>query len=358
MELPYAQQHHRREALHIWQHRVPDTRTALLPPTTGHPNPLVVGDLLVASVFAPGTVYAVDKDSGRPQWAHKMDAYGDSCVIHAGDRIYAKSSRTLYCLDAASGREHWRFSPTLRGRETIYSSPTVHQGRVFIGDRAGMFHCLDALTGEPRWAHQVSTGKNNQVNATAAIHDDIVAIGSNEALVVAHDVLTGQERWRQSIDGPCSTELGSHDGEVFARTTGSIYAFDASAGALRFKKSWPQMDVHAWTRCRDSQLAVVKPAGRSGDQPPQLIAFNGDADRFQIATAEFIVGIRFHPPSDLVYESRLDGLGIVDPSTGRRLHDVHSDDEMFGVGLVDIEAGRIYAMSMDGWIYCLRSPVA
>ena len=265
MALPDAQQQHLLEALQIWQHRVPDTRSALLPPTTGHPNPLIVGDLLVASVFSPGTVYAVDKASGRPQWSHKLDAYGDSCVIHARDRIYAKSSRTLYCLDAASGREYWRFSPAHKGRETIYSSPTVHQGRVFIGDRAGMFHCLDALTGEQRWAHQVSTGKNNQVNATAAIHNDIVVIGSNDSLVAAYDVLTGQERWRQSIDGPCITELGSYDGRVFAQTTGSIYAFDASTGTIRFKKSWPQMDVHSWTRCRDSLLAVVK-AWRRDDQ--------------------------------------------------------------------------------------------
>jgi len=89
-----------------------------------------------------------------------------------------------------------------------------------------------------------------------------------------------------------------------------------------------------------------------------MTAFEGSSELFQVKGAEFVVGIRFHEKSGLLYESRIGGLGIVDPSTGRRLHNIYRDDDLFNCGLVDIEGDRLYALDMDGAIYCLRSPAA
>ena len=89
-----------------------------------------------------------------------------------------------------------------------------------------------------------------------------------------------------------------------------------------------------------------------------MVAFNGTSELFQVAAAEFVVGIRFDERSGLLYESRLDGLGIIDPATGDRLHNIYSEVDMFNCGLADIHDGRIYAMDTEGAIYCLRSPAA
>ena len=364
MELPEARQHHVLETLQMWKHALPDTRSAVLPPNTQHPNPLVIADSVVASVFAPGAICSLDKESGRLQWVYRLDGYGGSCLSHAGGRIYAKSSRTVYCLDAASGHPYWQFSPRPTGRETTYSFPTIHGDRVFFGDRAGVFHCLDARSGAQIWAQQVSTGKNNQVNSTAAISSDLVVVGSNDAVVAAYDIQTGRGAWMQSTDGPCITELLVQEEKIFAATAASIYVLDGSTGETHLKRNWQNMDVHSFTRCPASIVAVLKPTGartsqpssHSSSGPPQIIAFSGSTEMFRVDAAEFIVGIRFDDDSGLIFESRLDGIGIIDPSTGHRLHNIYSQNDVVGYGLVDVDGGRIYAMDMDRNMYCLRCP--
>ena len=348
------------DALRLWTYRVPNTRTAVLPPHTQHPNPLVIGDSVVASVFSPGAIYSVHKATGELQWFSPLDTFAGAQVVSADGRIFAKSSRTLYCLDTARGTPLWSFSPLPNSRETIYSCPTYHDDRVFIGDRAGMFHCLDAASGRLLWANKLSTERNNQVNATAAIQAEIVVVACNAGVIAAYDISTGHMVWQQSIDGPCITEILAQGGEVFAPTPNSIYALDAATGQIAFRKHWPSFDVGAVTLCRESVVSVLLDRTRRDAERPraELTAFQGTSDLFHVPAAEFVVGIRFHQDSGLIFESRLDGLGIVDPATGRRLHNIYRDDDLFGCGLVDVHEDRIYAMDMGGAIYALRSPMA
>src|SRR5438309_10153055 len=136
IELPEAGQHRVLETLQIWKHELPDTRSAVLPPNTQNPNPLVIADSVVASVFSPGAICSVDKESGRLQWVHRLDGYGGSCLSHARGGSYAKPRPTVYGLDAASGHPDSRFPPSSTGRETPHSVP-IHPGEsVFCGHRA------------------------------------------------------------------------------------------------------------------------------------------------------------------------------------------------------------------------------
>ncbi len=368
IEQPEAGQQHLLGELQVWKHSLPASGTAVSPPHTHHPNPLVIGDSVIASVFSPGTICSVYRASGQARWSYEVDGYAGAQVVYADSGIFAKSSRTLYCLDAARGTLHWSFSPMEKGRETIYSAPTYHRGRVFIGDRAGMFHCLDASSGKPLWSRKLSPRDNNQVNATAAIRDEIVVTGCNAAVIVAYDIATGGMVWEQSIDGPCISEVLSQGDTVFATTSNSIYGLDASTGKIDFHKHWPSLNIRALALCGDSLIAALNPVmgmtrRKRNDPPadlPRMVAFRGESQLFDIEAAEFVVGIRFHEDSGLLYESRIGGLGIIDPATGRRLHNIYTDDSLFNCGLVDIDDGQIYAMGSDleGAIYCLRSPVA
>lgn len=229
-----------------------------------------------------------------------------------------------------------------------------------------MFHCLDARSGAQMWAQQVSTGKNNQVNSTAAIYNDMVVVASNHAQVVAYDTATGRRVWMQSTDGPCTTELLVQAGKIWAATAASIYSLDAPTGEILFHKSWPHMAVHTFTQAPESTFVVIHAAWEGRDQPARpaptdrrvMLAFDGTTERFRVEAAEFLVGMRFDNVSGLIYESRFDGIGIIDPSTGQRLHNIHSDTEVIGYGLVHSHAGRIYAMDMRRSMYCLRCPTS
>src|SRR5438477_9403842 len=124
MELPEARQHHVLETLQMWKHALPDTRSAVLPPNTQHPNPLVIADSVVASVFAPGAICSLDKESGRLQWVYRLDGYGGACLSHAGGRGHAKMSSAGSCPDAAWGQPYWQVSPRPPGRAITYYLPT------------------------------------------------------------------------------------------------------------------------------------------------------------------------------------------------------------------------------------------
>src|SRR5205809_6863658 len=90
---------------------------------------------------------------------------------------------------------------------------------------------------------------------------------------------------------------------------------------------------------------------------PKMVAFKGGLQLFEVEAAEFVVGIRFHQDSGLLYESRIGGLGIIDPATGRRLHNLYTDDSLSNCGLVDLDDGQIHSMVSDrvGVIYWPRA---
>src|SRR5437667_10843739 len=108
IELPEAGQHRVLETLQIWKHELPDTRSAVLPPNAQNPNPLVIADSVVASVFSPGAICSVDKESGRLQWVHRLDGYGGGWLSDARGARYAGIRRGVYCRDASCGQPCWQ----------------------------------------------------------------------------------------------------------------------------------------------------------------------------------------------------------------------------------------------------------
>ncbi len=70
-------------------------------------------------------------------------------VAVAGDRVYfgASSEHTIYCRDANSGQEVWRF---VTGAP-VRLAPTIAGGRAFFGSDDGYAYCLDAATGKQIW---------------------------------------------------------------------------------------------------------------------------------------------------------------------------------------------------------------
>src|SRR2546426_5756248 len=111
IELPEAGQHRVLETLQIWKHELPDTRSAVLPPNTQNPNPLVIADSVVASVFSPGAICSVDKESGRLQWVHRLDGYGGACLSPPRGGDYSKTKRTAHLLSSGAGAPQFQFFP-------------------------------------------------------------------------------------------------------------------------------------------------------------------------------------------------------------------------------------------------------
>ncbi len=120
----------------------------------------------------------------------------------------------VYALDAATGRELWRFDPKIPDRalrnpccDAVNRGVAVWEGRVFVASLDGVLHALDAATGRQIWQADTIVDQAKDYSSTGApvIAHGLVAIGNGGAdmgkggvrgYVSAYDLKTGALAWR------------------------------------------------------------------------------------------------------------------------------------------------------------------
>src|SRR5207247_3308963 len=115
----------------VWSTSISNVRHAVNPPVTSRPNPVAAGSLLAASIFSPGAVCVLDRNSGGLGWRRPLDGLGHSDVCVRGAALYAHSLHTLYAFELATGRPLWTFSPYGAAGAWLYSSAPVEHDRLF-----------------------------------------------------------------------------------------------------------------------------------------------------------------------------------------------------------------------------------
>ncbi len=92
-------------------------------------------------------------------------------VTHGGDIWWGKRQSWLKCVDATNSRELWSYELS---KGHCCSTPSVHDGMVFVADCEGYIHCVDAKTGKAYWIHD--TG--DEIWASTLVADGKVYIGT------------------------------------------------------------------------------------------------------------------------------------------------------------------------------------
>ena len=364
MDILDSRKQHFIEDLALWRHTLEGVDHAVLPPETSRPNPLVVEDLVIASVFSPGGIYAVDRATGQQRWTLPTNGLAGSPVTYAEGTLYGKSVHTLYAIDPLSGHVRWTFCPYGTDHEWIYSSPTVNEGRLFLGDRAGYLNCLDATSGEVIWRKQTSRSRRCQVNATAVVLGDLVIVATIVNSAVAYETATGRLVWRQRLDGPSSSELLSWKDRVLVQTRKSLYLLNPKSGEILHHWNWRGKEVRAVAVGGDVLLVIIeqKDAPTSNhakdtiQSKMEIKGFREDKVIFEGLTSRYVQGIRWSQETGLFYECRSDDLYILETETGRRIHDIRSKERLLYPGLPDVKDGVIYMLAEDKALYAIRHP--
>ena len=120
----------------------------------------------------------------------------------------------VYALDAATGKELWRYDPQpdyFAGRhpccDLVNRGVAVWKGKVYVAAIDGRLHALDAATGKKLWVTDTITDHKLPYSSTGApqIAGTVVVIGNSGAdmghtavrgYVAAYDLDTGQFKWR------------------------------------------------------------------------------------------------------------------------------------------------------------------
>lgn len=341
------------DELAIWRTKLPDVKQAVLPPSNCRPNPLVADTMVYVSVFSPGAVCALERQTGKIVWHREIPRFGDSAVHLANGKLFAKTANTLLALEPETGTAIWSFSPHGESGETMYSHPALYRSSVFIGDRRGYLYCLDSQTGATVWRRKTNS-RNCDVNTTPVVMKSTVIIGSNAGVATAYDAKNGKKIWSRKLDGPSAYGPLTCAGLVVL-VTNSLYYLRPENGHVVRRFSWANDGVTSAASTGDSIVATLR-----GEWPPhgdiRLVGLNKNGTRFVVDYKAFVTFLSYAAETKLVYVSHLEGIDVINPDDGSIAYRLRRESSAAEYGAVDVKQKTIYALTDDGYVYALRQP--
>ena len=149
-----------------------------------------------------GLGWSFEFDTKRGQEATPIVTGGVMYISTAWSKVYA--------LDAATGRQLWKYDSEVAGRigfdaccDVITRGVAVANGKVFLAALDGRLIALDSKTGKPVWSVQTTDPtKPYTITGAPRIAKDKVIIGNAGAeygvrgYVTAYSIATGKQQWR------------------------------------------------------------------------------------------------------------------------------------------------------------------
>ncbi|MCQ3932140.1 MAG: protein kinase [Chloroflexi bacterium] len=163
----------------------------------------------------------LNKSKGLP--VVSAGAGGSSQATTALSDEWAEASRNA--IDV-----RWKF----KFEEEIRSTPTVHQGLLFVGSYDNNLWALNVENGQLRWKFPTDGG----VATTPAIaeEENLVIAGSNDFSVYAVDIRSGRQNWKLTTQGPIrSSPTVAHGHVFFGSDDHKFYAVRVATGRAAWK---------------------------------------------------------------------------------------------------------------------------
>jgi outer membrane protein assembly factor BamB len=213
-------------------------------------RPAVAGDLVLAPMA--NTLVAVSLSTGKEAWRGAKTAIGAAVAAGAGTAFVLGDDRVFHAVDAVTGKTRWTMPFARSG--SCEAVPVLHDGTVYVSaatlsapadaNRAARYYthvfAIDAATGRERWRYPAApiAGNNIGVCLTQPTVSGTTLFGTAESTLHAVDLSTGKSRWtlevRRPVEGRLrAVELGGlvEAGPVLVgMTSGYLIGFDKATG--------------------------------------------------------------------------------------------------------------------------------
>ena len=275
------------------------------------------------------------------KWAYQTGGTVFSSPAVAGGVVYVGCAcGYLYALDAASGAKKWVY---WTGGSQDIESPAVVGGMVYFGSEDHTLYALDAASGTKKWAYQ--TG--GTVFSSPAVEGGVVYVGSDDGNVYALDAASGAKKWVYHTGDLVESSPAVAGGVVYVGShNGNVYALDAASGA----KKW----VYHTGNYVYSSPAVAYGVVYVGSGDGNVYALNAASGAKKWA---YHTGIRVEASpavaGGVVYVGSVDDgtLYALDAGTGAKKWVYRTNGQMFSPPTV--ANGVVYVGSDDGNVYAL-----
>lgn len=190
-----------------------------------------VADGRVFMGTADGTFHCWGAGTGKVVWEKVLaDKHADhmmcSPAVHDGV-VYTGSgySGPLFALDAATGKELWRFGM----KNLVCGTPTVHAGRLYVfGDAGGQALCLNAKTGAQVWETRLGKGWGAAAPVVSGSFLYLTmrdgGVDGKPAGIVALEAATGKPVWSAATGKAWGTCIIADGVLYYGSDNGKLYA--------------------------------------------------------------------------------------------------------------------------------------
>jgi outer membrane protein assembly factor BamB len=218
-------------------------------PPTYFCTPVVVvigGQRLLISGCADGFVRALNVYTGEPIWGFPLSKGAvNSTPVVAGTKVYVahgdenlddNTLGAVACLDAGAIKDGqpklvWRRN----GIAVKFTTPVLHEGRLYVADDLAKLYCLDGETGKSLWRRPYTYGRNAMGSPVWA--DGKIYVADKNAkfhiLEPGKNACKGlHEQYFPSPDGTSDVEIYANpavaDGRVYFMTRDELYCIGKS----------------------------------------------------------------------------------------------------------------------------------
>ena len=216
----------------------------------------------------------------QEEWTVAVGA-GYSSPVVVGGKVYVfsrqKDDEVVQCIDLRSGKELWRSEPcpapfkggpAAPGDTKTRATPAVAGGRVFTLGVSEILSCLDADTGKLHWRKRSKGCPIYGASASPLVTDGLCITQVGKGGLTAFDVASGEVKWLYDdvIGGPGygSPILADLAGErqVVTVTQGHFLGVSLATGKLLWRVPVPRWDVQQCiTPVRYKDLLIIADSG-------------------------------------------------------------------------------------------------
>lgn len=157
-------------------------------------------------------------------------------ALDANALFYGGNDAYLYKLDAATGAFQWVF-PKDKNLTTLYATPVVANGLVYIGGYDGVMRAIDANSGDQRWQFPPTPNlaQYGPIVPTVLLVNNIIYYGDNTHNFYALDANTGAQKWKFQAQNKIWSSAVHDQGTIyFGVMDHKLYALDANTGAQKW----------------------------------------------------------------------------------------------------------------------------
>jgi quinohemoprotein ethanol dehydrogenase len=247
------------------------------------------------------------------------DGLSSTPLVVDGVIYLAAPFSVVYAMDAASGRELWRYQPQINYPATNAISVTiaarvsrgvaVWNGKVYVAVADCRLVALEASTGKPVW--EISTcdiARGYSLDAAPTVGNGMVIVGNgigenglkNRGYVTAYDAETGRQLWRFFNAPSDSPEENTSRAMRLAASTwnGTAWqAYGGGASAWDFISYDPKLDQVYFGTAEARPYAAAERSPNGGDN-----LFTSSVIALRASTGEYVWHYQTNPRDDAGFD--------------------------------------------------------